>query len=249
MINVQKDEKDTSNFDKDFTNEEPVLTPVDPVIVKAINQDEFRDFSFFNTDWKIRDYNKQVVDSTTIAAPLNELQLHPNQHHRPATPTTLTINNNNNNSSSSSTSLNTNQLVNVNTESDNTLNNDKPSTNNIDIASNAHEASNLLKSSSPTPCGSMTTTTTSMQRSPSPLLLSAPLSPSTSPSSHFTLSTLCTSTHNNNNSNNNNNNLHSPTKNNSINVLIGPNLSKSSSNSNLSEKKCVENKSIQNTDI
>lgn len=47
-----KDEKDTSNFDKDFTSEEPVLTPIDPIIVKAINQDEFRDFSFVNPDWK-----------------------------------------------------------------------------------------------------------------------------------------------------------------------------------------------------
>ena len=42
----QKDEKDTSNFDKDFTSEEPVLTPIDPMIVKAINQDEFNTISY-----------------------------------------------------------------------------------------------------------------------------------------------------------------------------------------------------------
>jgi hypothetical protein len=51
-----KDEKDTNNFDKDFTSEEPTLTPIDPMIVKAINQEEFRDFSFMNTDWKVRQY-------------------------------------------------------------------------------------------------------------------------------------------------------------------------------------------------
>ena len=40
-----------SNFDKDFTSEEPILTPVDPAIVKAINQEEFAGFSFVNEDF------------------------------------------------------------------------------------------------------------------------------------------------------------------------------------------------------
>ena len=78
----QKDDKDTSNFDKDFTSEEPVLTPIDPIIVKAINQDEFRDFSFVNSDWRValnakdspapnnntKSSNQQKIDATTTAA-------------------------------------------------------------------------------------------------------------------------------------------------------------------------------------
>lgn len=48
---LQKSKVDASNFDKDFTTEEPVLTPVDPAVVKAINQEEFRGFSFVNQDY------------------------------------------------------------------------------------------------------------------------------------------------------------------------------------------------------
>ncbi|CAF2744921.1 unnamed protein product [Rotaria sp. Silwood2] len=44
--------RDTSNFDKDFTNMPVVFTPIESVIVKAINQDEFKDFSFQNPDWR-----------------------------------------------------------------------------------------------------------------------------------------------------------------------------------------------------
>jgi hypothetical protein len=40
-----------------------VLTPIDPMIIKAINQDEFRDFSFVNPDWKPHLY-RIGVDST-----------------------------------------------------------------------------------------------------------------------------------------------------------------------------------------
>jgi hypothetical protein len=40
-----------------------VLTPIDPMIVKAINQDEFRDFSFVNPDWKPHQY-RIGIDST-----------------------------------------------------------------------------------------------------------------------------------------------------------------------------------------
>ncbi|XP_064623226.1 calcium-independent protein kinase C-like isoform X2 [Lineus longissimus] len=46
-----KNRTDANNFDKDFTSEEPVLTPVDPAIVKAINQEEFRGFSFINPEY------------------------------------------------------------------------------------------------------------------------------------------------------------------------------------------------------
>ncbi|KAL5009255.1 hypothetical protein ScPMuIL_014836 [Solemya velum] len=46
-----KSKTDANNFDKDFTSEEPSLTPVDPSVAKAINQDEFRGFSFVNPDY------------------------------------------------------------------------------------------------------------------------------------------------------------------------------------------------------
>jgi len=44
--------RDTSNFDKDFTNMPVAFTPIEAVIVKAINQDEFKDFSYQNPDWR-----------------------------------------------------------------------------------------------------------------------------------------------------------------------------------------------------
>ncbi|UJR23136.1 hypothetical protein I4U23_026155 [Adineta vaga] len=44
--------RDTSNFDKDFTNMPVNFTPIEAVIVKAINQDEFKDFSYRNPDWR-----------------------------------------------------------------------------------------------------------------------------------------------------------------------------------------------------
>lgn len=46
-----KSKVDANNFDRDFTSEEPVLTPVDPAVVKAINQEEFAGFSFINPDY------------------------------------------------------------------------------------------------------------------------------------------------------------------------------------------------------
>jgi len=44
--------RDTTNFDKDFTNMPVAFTPIEAVIVKAINQDEFKDFSYQNADWR-----------------------------------------------------------------------------------------------------------------------------------------------------------------------------------------------------
>jgi hypothetical protein len=35
---VQKNKKDALNFDTEFTKEDPVLTPVNPEILKTINQ-------------------------------------------------------------------------------------------------------------------------------------------------------------------------------------------------------------------
>ncbi len=45
---MQKSKKDVMNFDTEFTKEEPTLTPVNPELIKTINQDEFRGFSFYN---------------------------------------------------------------------------------------------------------------------------------------------------------------------------------------------------------
>ncbi|XP_008427315.1 protein kinase C epsilon type-like isoform X2 [Poecilia reticulata] len=45
-----KTKRDVNNFDQDFTREEPVLTPVDDSIIKQINQDEFKGFSYFGDE-------------------------------------------------------------------------------------------------------------------------------------------------------------------------------------------------------
>uniref|UniRef100_A0A8C1XJR3 Protein kinase C n=1 Tax=Cyprinus carpio TaxID=7962 RepID=A0A8C1XJR3_CYPCA len=45
-----KTKRDVNNFDQDFTREDPVLTPVDEVIIKQINQDEFKGFSYFGEE-------------------------------------------------------------------------------------------------------------------------------------------------------------------------------------------------------
>ncbi|XP_059173318.1 calcium-independent protein kinase C [Physella acuta] len=46
-----KNKTDANNFDRDFTSEDPVLTPVDPAVIKTINQEEFRGFSFINPEY------------------------------------------------------------------------------------------------------------------------------------------------------------------------------------------------------
>lgn len=50
LIFPQKTKRDVNNFDQDFTREEPVLTLVDEAIVKQINQEEFKGFSYFGED-------------------------------------------------------------------------------------------------------------------------------------------------------------------------------------------------------
>ncbi|CAL8380860.1 unnamed protein product [Gadus morhua 'NCC'] len=45
-----KTKRDVNNFDQDFTKEDPVLTPTDEVIVRQINQEEFKDFSYCAPD-------------------------------------------------------------------------------------------------------------------------------------------------------------------------------------------------------
>ena len=51
LIFQQKSKKDVLNFDPEFTKEEPVLTPVNPELVRTINQEEFAGFSFYNQDF------------------------------------------------------------------------------------------------------------------------------------------------------------------------------------------------------
>ncbi|CAK5027012.1 unnamed protein product [Meloidogyne enterolobii] len=46
-----KGKRDVNNFDADFTKEEPTLTPTDPTVMKSIAQDEFRGFSFINSEF------------------------------------------------------------------------------------------------------------------------------------------------------------------------------------------------------
>jgi len=46
-----KSKKEATNFDTEFTKEDPVLTPVNPDITKTINQDEFEGFSFHNSEF------------------------------------------------------------------------------------------------------------------------------------------------------------------------------------------------------
>uniref|UniRef100_A0AAX7V1F7 Protein kinase C n=1 Tax=Astatotilapia calliptera TaxID=8154 RepID=A0AAX7V1F7_ASTCA len=41
-----KTPEDVNNFDPDFTQEEPTLTPIDDPMIPSINQEEFRNFSF-----------------------------------------------------------------------------------------------------------------------------------------------------------------------------------------------------------
>ncbi|KAJ8359721.1 hypothetical protein SKAU_G00162460 [Synaphobranchus kaupii] len=45
-----KTKRDVNNFDQDFTREEPVLTPVEDTIIKQINQEEFKGFSYFGEE-------------------------------------------------------------------------------------------------------------------------------------------------------------------------------------------------------
>jgi len=46
-----KNKKEATNFDTEFTKEDPVLTPINQEIVKTINQDEFQGFSFHNSEF------------------------------------------------------------------------------------------------------------------------------------------------------------------------------------------------------
>ncbi|KAK3865311.1 hypothetical protein Pcinc_029081 [Petrolisthes cinctipes] len=47
-----KGRKDAVNFDAEFTKEDPILTVINTEVIRAINQDEFRGFSFVNQVFK-----------------------------------------------------------------------------------------------------------------------------------------------------------------------------------------------------
>lgn len=50
LFQPQKTKRDVNNFDQDFTREDPVLTPVEDAIIKQINQEEFKGFSYFGEE-------------------------------------------------------------------------------------------------------------------------------------------------------------------------------------------------------
>lgn len=55
-----KSATDLSNFDTEFTSEEPVLTPCNQSLTRA-NQEEFRGFTYIS-DWAIASRNAAAAD-------------------------------------------------------------------------------------------------------------------------------------------------------------------------------------------
>lgn len=50
-LNHQRSKRDFSNFDDDFTKENPTLTPMGNDLVQSLNQAEFQDFTFTNSEF------------------------------------------------------------------------------------------------------------------------------------------------------------------------------------------------------
>ena len=46
---LQGTKNDAINFDPEFTEEDPVMTPINSELVDNIDQSEFNGFSFYNT--------------------------------------------------------------------------------------------------------------------------------------------------------------------------------------------------------
>ena len=50
---AQKTVKDVSNFDREFTNEAPKLTPTDKLFIMNLDQTEFAGFSYVNPEFVV----------------------------------------------------------------------------------------------------------------------------------------------------------------------------------------------------
>ncbi|CAL8090851.1 unnamed protein product [Orchesella dallaii] len=60
-----KNKKDALNFDTEFTKEDPVLTPLMAEVIRSINQEEFKGFSFTNADFNPNRWYFQGASSSS----------------------------------------------------------------------------------------------------------------------------------------------------------------------------------------
>ena len=77
VCSVQTSRLDVGNFDKEFTSKEPKLSVIDPSIVNKINQDEFCNFSFVNSEYKRQDSGGLSVASSSETTTSSELVASP----------------------------------------------------------------------------------------------------------------------------------------------------------------------------
>jgi len=53
VFHLQRNRTDVSNFDSEFTNEPPKLTPTDKLFIMNLDQTEFTGFSYVNPEFVI----------------------------------------------------------------------------------------------------------------------------------------------------------------------------------------------------